>query len=148
MTDLKDIATAYTKLELPVLWGNMDAANHVNNTVYLRWMESVRIEMFLKMGSGNFNSNTTIPILAYQDCKYIFPVTFPDTVLLTYDVISIKTDRILCLGKIYSKKHNRLAALSHNTFMPFDTKTSKKTFIPEDWKQEWVDFYGDSIIDK
>ena len=32
--------------ELPVQWGDMDAFAHVNNTVYLRWFETVRIAYF------------------------------------------------------------------------------------------------------
>jgi acyl-CoA thioester hydrolase len=30
-------------LELPVLWGDMDALGHVNNAVYARWLEQARI---------------------------------------------------------------------------------------------------------
>ena len=33
-------------LEIPVAWGDMDALNHVNNTVYLRYFESSRIAYF------------------------------------------------------------------------------------------------------
>ena len=31
-----------------VHWGDMDAAQHVNNLAYLRWAESARIELFEK----------------------------------------------------------------------------------------------------
>ena len=29
-------------VELPVVWGEMDSMQHVNNTVYIRWMETAR----------------------------------------------------------------------------------------------------------
>ena len=37
-------------LEIPVQWGEMDAFGHVNNVVYLRWFESVRIAYFERCG--------------------------------------------------------------------------------------------------
>ncbi|MEY3201217.1 MAG: hypothetical protein RIR70_767, partial [Pseudomonadota bacterium] len=31
-------------------WGDMDALNHVNNTVYFRFMEQARIDWFESLG--------------------------------------------------------------------------------------------------
>jgi acyl-CoA thioester hydrolase len=38
-------------LELPVLWGDMDALRHVNNTRYFSWFESARIAYFDRVGA-------------------------------------------------------------------------------------------------
>ena len=38
------------EMVIPVRWGDMDIMGHVNNTVYFRYMESVRIEWFVKLG--------------------------------------------------------------------------------------------------
>ena len=68
-------------IEIDVQWGDMDAVQHVNNTVYLRWTESARIEYFQRLGYGVSQQEGEAGfILGWQDCKYIFPVTFPDTV--------------------------------------------------------------------
>ena len=114
---IDDISNCYVTLELPVQWGNMDAAKHVNNTVYLRWIESARIVMFEKMHGGDFEFKKIVPILAWQDCKYIFPVTYPDQVIITLDVIELMEDRVLCEGKIYSKRHQRIVAISKSLLM-------------------------------
>ncbi len=37
-------------IETPVAWGEMDAFQHVNNIVYFRYFESVRIAYFEKIG--------------------------------------------------------------------------------------------------
>ncbi|MFT5386550.1 MAG: acyl-CoA thioester hydrolase, partial [Saprospiraceae bacterium] len=34
--------------EIKVRWGEMDAANHVNNVMYFRWAETARFEYFEK----------------------------------------------------------------------------------------------------
>jgi len=136
----------YVTIELPVQWGDMDAAQHVNNTVFLRWIESARIQMFRKMQEGKLDFGKVIPILAWQDCKYIFPVTFPDQVVITMDVIELIEDRILCEGKIHSKKHQRIVAISKTLLVAFDREESKKQQLPQKWKKSFTDFYGGSIL--
>ena len=37
-------------VEIPVAWGEMDSMQHVNHTVYLKWMETARFEFFEKLG--------------------------------------------------------------------------------------------------
>ena len=33
--------------EIPVQWGDLDALNHVNHTVFIRWMETARMHYFI-----------------------------------------------------------------------------------------------------
>ncbi|PIB30620.1 acyl-CoA thioesterase [Maribacter sp. 4G9] len=144
---MKDnIPDSYETLELPVQWGDMDAAQHVNNTVYLRWMESARIEMFQKMSGGTLQYEKIVPILAWQDCKYIFPVTYPDHINISLDVLELFEDRVLCEGKIYSKKHKRIVAISKSILMAYDTDKLKKHPFPETWRKSFIEFYGESIL--
>lgn len=146
--DKEELEKAFVKIKIPVQWGNMDAAQHVNNTVYLRWIESARLEMFRKINGGNFKFRKVVPILAWQDCKYIFPITYPDTAIISLDVSVIKSDRIECEGKVYSKEHNRLAAISKNTLMAYDMESLRKLPLPEGWVDKIVGVYGEKILEK
>jgi acyl-CoA thioester hydrolase len=143
---IDNIANCFTSLELPVQWGDMDAAQHVNNTVYLRWVESTRIEMFKKMSGGSLEFKKIVPILAWQDCKYIFPVTYPDQVVITLDIIELMEDRVVCEAKIFSKRHNRIVAISKSILMAYGMKELKKQPFPEVWRKSFIDFYGESIL--
>ncbi len=40
---------------MPIRWGDMDAFGHVNNTVYFRYMEQVRISWFEQVGIAGDN---------------------------------------------------------------------------------------------
>jgi acyl-CoA thioester hydrolase len=122
-------------LEVDVQWGDMDAALHVNNTVYLRWVENSRVEYFRRLGYGvSSESGKTGFILGWQDCKYIFPVTYPDTVIIGAKVTEIGKDRFTLQTHIFSKKHQRLAAISNQTVVSYNYSTLKKVDIPEDLK--------------
>ncbi|WP_394746696.1 acyl-CoA thioesterase [Spongiimicrobium salis] len=143
---IADKPDSYTILELPVQWGDMDATQHVNNTVYLRWIESARIAMFQKMNKGTLGLKKIVPILAWQDCKYIFPVTYPDQVIIHLDVIALFKDRVRCKGNIYSKVHGRLVAISESVLMAYDMELLQKHPFPEAWRKSYIDFYGESIL--
>lgn len=40
------------EMVIPIRWGDMDAMGHVNNTVYFRYLETVRIAWFGSLGSA------------------------------------------------------------------------------------------------
>ena len=121
------------QFEIPVQWGEMDAANHVNNTVYLRYAETARIEFFEQTGIGSA-FNEIGAILGYQDCKYIFPLRYPDTVVAGTRVLETLSDRLVLQCALFSKNHDRIAAISHQEILAYDYKALRKVPLPEQWK--------------
>lgn len=143
----EEIKASFVQLELPVQWGDMDAASHVNNTIYLKWVETARLVFFEKLQNTMPDFRTIGPILGWQDCKYIFPVTYQDTIVVTYDLTAIKMDRILCRAKLYSKKHQKLVAKANNSLIPYNYEQLKKVAIPKEWLKQLKEFY-DIDVDK
>lgn len=128
-------------LDIMVHWGDMDAMRHVNNIIYLKWVESTRILLFEKFIQGQIGETKIGPILAWQDIKYIAPVTYPDQVSIHFDIVKIEADRLHGLAKIYSKNQNCLVAFSNNTLKAYNLKLLKKAPIPSNWIQLLKDFY-------
>ncbi len=144
--DVDTIENAVFKTTQTIQWGDMDAAQHVNNTVYLKWVETARIGFYEQLEVFDLGSQELGIILAHQDCKYIYPLTYPDEVILTYDIISLKKDRIIGECRIYSPSRNQLAAISQSTVMAYNYKEFEKKDIPADWKAKLVEIYGDRIL--
>lgn len=122
-------------IEIPVQWGEMDAAKHVNNAVYIRWGESARIAYFDKMELDSSFTEQIGPILGWQDCKYIFPVTYPDTISIGIRTVEIKADRFFIECHMFSHQHQRLVAINKNSIIAYDYHNLKKAELP----QEWID---------
>ena len=66
---------------IPVLWGDMDAFGHVNNTRFIRWFETARIAHFERVGIATARAEGVAPILAHVSCDYLAPVEFPAEIL-------------------------------------------------------------------
>lgn len=133
-------------LEVRVHWGDMDAMQHVNNIIYLKWVESTRLLLFEQLMKGGTAGLSKIsPILAWSDIKYITPVVYPDTVRIDFDIVKLEEDRLQCIAHLYSKAQGRLVAISHNTIKAYDNEVLKKAEIPAYWISELKSHYGDLI---
>lgn len=121
-------------IEIPVQWRDMDAAQHVNNVVYLKWVEAARIKFFTDLNGANLTNEENVgPILAWQECKYIKPVEYPDTVIVGIKKIETLEDRIVTEARIYSKKKNTLVAISKQQTVAYDFKIKRKAPLPLNW---------------
>lgn len=116
---------------LPVQWGEMDSARHVNNVVYIRWLETARIDYFARLGFDDFSGKEIGPILGSVFCKYIFPLTFPDTVWMGTRAKDFKEDRFTMETAIFSEQHGRIAALADAVIIPYNYRLLQKAGIPE-----------------
>jgi len=73
---------------MPVRWGDMDAYQHVNNTVYFRYMEQCRLEWFAKLGFKTVDEDV-VPILVEANCRFIKAITHPAMVRVTIRVTDV-----------------------------------------------------------
>lgn len=130
---LPELAEFPVQIKIPVQWGDMDAARHVNNIIYLRWSESARIKYFEQIQLDTSFQMGIGPIIGWQDGKYIFPITYPDTAVIGIRVEEIKKDRLIMLTHIYSEQHQRLAVISRQSIIPYDYQKLAKASIPKAW---------------
>lgn len=135
MSTQEEIAQFPIVIEIPVQWGDMDPANHVNNVTYLRWTESARIAFFDQFNVGTNFQNGIGPILAWHDCKYIFPLTYPDVAIITCGVQKIEAAQFFLECRIYSQKHERISAISSQRIVPYDYGQLSKADLPAPWKE-------------
>ncbi|MBS0335409.1 MAG: acyl-CoA thioesterase [Proteobacteria bacterium] len=68
----------YTEL-IPIRWGDMDAMQHVNNTVYFRYMEQARISWIDAMREA-LDAAGAGTVVASTGCNFRKPLTYPGTV--------------------------------------------------------------------
>ena len=67
------------EMTIPIRWGDMDAMGHVNNTVYFRYLETVRIEWLTTLGAQPDPSGQG-PVIVNAFCNFHKQLEFPGTV--------------------------------------------------------------------
>jgi acyl-CoA thioester hydrolase len=70
---------------IPIRWGDMDAMGHVNNAVYFRYMEVVRIDWLHSLG-GPPDPGGCGPVIVNAFCNFIRQLEYPGSVLARHYV--------------------------------------------------------------
>lgn len=73
------------EMVIPIRWGDMDLMGHVNNTVYFRYMEIVRLEWLYRIG-GKPDPTGTGPVIVNAFCNFIRQLEYPGDILARHYV--------------------------------------------------------------
>jgi acyl-CoA thioester hydrolase len=143
MTDtIKELLLTYkTIIILPIQWGDMDAANHVNNVMYARYSESARIAYLEELEKGKpLNFSTDIgPILAELNIQYKIPLAYPDIMYLGTKVIALPDEYSYVMETIIiSKFHQKTACKITARMVSYDYSKKQKAPIP-DWMRKKIE---------
>ena len=78
--DIPDDKKLVFEMVIPIRWGDMDAMGHVNNAVYFRYLETLRIDWFTHIGVKP-NGLAVGPIIVNAFCSFIKQLEYPGQVL-------------------------------------------------------------------
>jgi len=75
------------EMRIPVRWGDLDAMGHVNNTIYFRYFESLRIEWLGIVGALP-NPEGVGPVMANGFCNFIRQIEYPGEIVARHYVVA------------------------------------------------------------
>ncbi|MBU6436935.1 MAG: acyl-CoA thioesterase [Betaproteobacteria bacterium] len=98
------------EMVMPIRWGDMDAMGHVNNTLYFRYLEIIRIEWLHKVGGAPDPAGQGA-VIANAFCNFYTQLEYPGDLLARHYVANVGNssfDTFITLertdtpGKIYA----------------------------------------------
>lgn len=127
------------RVAIPVRFGDLDAMGHVNNAMYLTYMETGRVSYFRDLNLWDGTMPRQIgPIMAKATIDYKLPVSLEDG---TVDVFT----RCIRLGyKSYEVEHQivryrgdepELAALGFIVLVAYDYRIGQSVPLLEAWRE-------------
>jgi len=123
-------------IEIPVVWGEMDAFQHVNNVVYFRYFEDARIAYYERLNILDLMARIGVgPILAATSCRFRMPLTYPDKVLVGAKVSNIEQDRFMMNHIVVSTRLKNVAAEGDAVVVIFNYRENKKAIIPDELRR-------------
>ena len=138
-------------VDLNIEWGDMDALQHVNNIEYFKYFQAARIAYFEKINSDSVFGETPISlILASTQCKFIYPLAYPDSISVGVRVDAMADQYFTMKYSVVSHKHQRLAAIGDAKVVMFDYVNNKKASIPSEIRKTIINLEKavDEIVDK
>ena len=137
MSDDDPLADFPVVISIPVRWGDLDAFQHVNNTVIVRFFESARIALFERVGIPGRRGRPggVGPIVHSVAARFRAPIGYPDTVRVGARVTDVDADRFATEYRLVSERSRRVAASGDDVVVSYDYGAGRKAALPESWRR-------------
>ena len=124
----------YLENEITVSKNDLDDLNHVNNVIYIHWVQEIAKKHWKSLVSNEIIKNYFWILLEHQ-IKYLFPAFLNDKIRLkTYieKTDGVKSNRIV---EIYNKDTKKLLVTSKTIWCLINANTGKPNRITEEIKK-------------
>jgi acyl-CoA thioester hydrolase len=122
---------AVFEMAVSVLPADIDEQNHVNNTVYLRWVQDVATAHWKSLAGAEAQTAIGWVVLRHE-IDYRSPASLEDEILLRTWVGKASRLKFERFTEIHRKIDNRLLAQGRTLWVPIDVRTGKPTRVSSD----------------
>lgn len=117
--------------DIEVRWGDLDAFNHVNNTLFLRYLEETRIRMLSAIGSA-WKTREQGPVVANININFRREIRYPATLRVTLTARAASEKRLVLSHTITDQADGKLLyADAEITMVWIDLASGRSIPIPE-----------------
>jgi acyl-CoA thioester hydrolase len=119
-------------LEVPVAWGEQDLFGHVNNIVYFRYFESVRMHYLDRIGVLRSHQESGIGvILASTTCDFKKPVTWPQRLTIRTGATGVGNTSFT-MDYLITDEQGEAVATGTSVQVMYDYSTASKIRVTEE----------------
>ncbi|MCV6597754.1 MAG: acyl-CoA thioesterase [Mangrovicoccus sp.] len=143
-------AEALAKRGVPAQWrygladrvrfSELDALGHVNNTVYLTWFETLRVNYLRDLGLSKFDGAAPYDlVLKHLECSYHAPTFLDEPYLLTARTVSFRNTSFRMEYAVFAPD---CRAEGSAVILLVERESGAKTAIPQEIRQLFMDHDG------
>ena len=118
------MSSAVFEMTVPVLPGDIDEQNHVNNTVYLHWVQDVATAHWRAIANPEAQGTTSWVVLRHE-IDYKTPATLGDEIVLRTWVGKATRLTFERFTEIRRKSDRQLLSTARTLWCPINTQTGR-----------------------
>jgi acyl-CoA thioester hydrolase len=119
-----------------VLPGDIDEQNHVNNTVYLRWVQDVATAHWKSLASAESQAAIGWIVLRHE-IDYKMPASLGDEIVLRTWVGKASRLKFERFTEVRRKINNQVLAQARTLWVPIDVRTGKPTRVSAELRAQF-----------
>jgi acyl-CoA thioester hydrolase len=132
-------------LKLRIDWSEQDLFGHVNNVMFMKYIQAARINYWEAVGIYQDFPTTGIgPMLVAISCQYKKPLHFPGSIVVHTRMKFIKTTSFSLHHQVRNM-NNELCAEAEDVMVVFDFNKNEKVQFPDDIRKKVEDLEGREI---
>lgn len=118
-----------------VRFRDLDALGHVNNVVFLTYMESARIAYWMKV-TGRTDLRTLDMILARTEIDYRSPVSYGESLEVGVRCLSMRRSSFVLELAIWERSSSRLVAEARKVLVHYDYAAGESRPLTPELRQK------------
>ena len=118
------MSAAIFEMTVPVLSTDIDEQGHVNNTVYLRWIQDVATAHWKSLASAQSQAAIGWIVLRHE-IDYKLPASFGDEIVLRTWVGQASRLKFERFTEVRRRIDNQLLSQARTLWVPIDVRTGK-----------------------
>jgi acyl-CoA thioester hydrolase len=124
-----------TRVDVQVRFADTDALGHVNNAVYLEYLELARVA-WLEKALGSVETKEFGVILARAEIDYKSPAFHHETLVAGVKVVELGAASMKMDYRIEDKKTGRLVALAKTVLVGYDYRENRVKRWPDEVREK------------
>ena len=130
------MSAAIFEMTVPVLSTDIDEQSHVNNTVYLRWIQDVATAHWKSLASAQSQAAIGWIVLRHE-IDYKLPASFGDEIVLRTWVGQASRLKFERFTEVRRKIDNQLLSQARTLWVPIDVRTGKPTRVSAELRAQF-----------
>ncbi len=130
------MSAAIFEMTVPVLSTDIDEQSHVNNTVYLRWIQDVATAHWKSLASAQSQAAIGWIVLRHE-IDYKLPASFGDEIVLRTWVGQASRLKFERFTEVRRRIDNQLLSQARTLWVPIDVRTGKPTRVSAELRAQF-----------
>ena len=129
---------------IPVRFRDLDSLGHVNNAVFVTYVEMGRIDYFNEAIGKRNNWHEFGTLIAYTSIDYITPIFLHDEVYCHVETTRMGTKSFDVYFELFKNVDGKdiICAKGKNVLVCYDNVKQQTANIPDDWKVKVEEYEG------
>lgn len=122
----------YVELKLRIDWSEMDMFQHVNNVMFMKYVQASRVNYWEVCGLSQWYHRDKIgPMLLSTSCHFKKPLFYPGYVLIQARMEYIKQSSFSIHHRLINDE-GEVVAEAADVMVLYDFKSEKKVHVPQE----------------
>jgi len=124
-----------------IRYADLDPHGHVNNSVYLTYLESGRLGYYETTGIWDKDSGLkTGMVVAHIDIDYVSPIFLGQSIQVGLRMASLGHKSLTLAFQINDREGDQVFARGKSIMVAYDHAAEKSIPVPEDWRRKIAQF--------
>lgn len=122
-------------------FADVDMFGHVNNAVYIQFLDMGKLLYFKQFMGGRFEHEPTVPVVANINVNYLEPTHIDDRIEVLTAVTAIGESSLVLEQNIVAAD-GHVKCTARTVMVNIDVKSGVPTPLSDKWRRAFEDFEG------